>query len=157
MKSREGFAVIGKALSILTLRLRPFPWWAVRRAGVIVRLGCFRKLLSPARYGHLRLGCLDLDNLRMRFGVARHEQRAAVGSVLGRYVEGSQLLRLRDDLRFVESDERSEHRHIDRRIGSPDVVERLRGNLAKAFPGHECARMLDAREPLRNAEHEPPI
>ena len=73
-----------------------------------------------------------------------HEQRAAVGGILRRDFEGTELLRLGDNLLLVGTDKGPEHGHAHRCIGCPDVLEGLRCHLPQAFARHEGAGLLRA-------------
>ena len=62
-----------------------------------------------------------------------------------------------DDLFLVHADQRPEHRHVRGLIDHRHVVERLRRDLADDVAGDERARAHVARDPLRDAQHQPPV
>ena len=89
----------------------------------------------------------------MRLGTARHKQRAAVGSSLGRDIERTDLLSACDDLLLVRTDQRTEHGDLHGLIDGHDVLERLGGNLTERFTSHDSLGALDVCNALGNRIH----
>ena len=122
-----------------------------------MRLGSEGELFHPLIDGKSGLGLAHGRQVRVRLGVARHEERATIRRVLRRDRERPQLLRLRNDFKLVGADERAEHRKRDSVIRRPDVVERLRGDLPKALPRDDGLRMLVESDAFSDAEHKTAI
>ena len=90
-------------------------------------------------------------------GTARHEERAAVRSRLRADVIRADLLGSIDDLNLVRANERAENRNLGDVIRGSDVLEGLRGDLAKRLARDQSLRTLKLRHALRDLKHETAI
>ena len=95
--------------------------------------------------------------LGMRLGTTRHKQRAAVGRRLGGNIKRADLLSARNDFLLIRTDERTEHGNLHGLVDGHDVLERLGGNLAERFTGHDGLGALDMRDALGNRIHDAAI
>jgi len=122
-----------------------------------MRLGEVGDFFYPLVNRKIRFGAFHISNLGMGFGIARHEQRAAIGSIHGRDFESTEFLRAVDDIELVAADERAEYGHIDDSVRRPNVLERLRSNLPKTLACYKSAGVFAKRYLLGNAEHQAPV
>ena len=93
----------------------------------------------------------------LRYGMARHEERAAILVRDDGDGECADLPCCVNDIVLVGADERAQNGHLGRCINDGDVLKGLGRDLREALAGNERGNALLPRQRLRDAHHEPAI